>query len=77
MASETVVGWVWSGKVKAKVSSEDSYCFLNFRCDVESDSDRELKESSDRFWEVENIGRKDCVYTSSSKTLFTLERGIR
>ena len=61
VASETIVGWVLSGKVKAKASSEDQYCFLNFRCSVESESDRELRESLNRFWEDEEIDRKDCV----------------
>ncbi|XP_066932659.1 uncharacterized protein [Clytia hemisphaerica] len=79
VASETVVGWVLSRKVKAKVKSEeDSYCFLNFRCSVESDSDRQLKESLDRFWEVENIGRKDCVIHQFEQDIVnTGERGLR
>ena len=60
VASETVLGWVLSGKVKAKVVGGESFCFHAMRCVVEDKTD-DLKESLERFWEVENIGGRDCV----------------
>ena len=60
VASETVLGWVLSGKVKAKVVGGESFCFHAMRCVVEDEAD-DLKESLERFWEVENIGGRDCV----------------